>query len=247
MNDPEFTPEDESCCDDEKLSVLDHLTELRSRLFYCVIAVFLGFVISFFFSRDLINLLKLPSAGLTQFIQISPGEVFIVSLKVSLYAGIYLALPVIFYQLIGFIAPALRKKEKKFLIPSVIAAFSLFTLGGIFAYFIAMPLALTFLLGYGSDVAENTISISRYVSFNAALLFAMGFLFQIPLLMVFLALINVINSTMMANWWRYIIVSAFIIGAVLTPSPDPFAQSVVAVAVMILYAVSIALVRLIRK
>jgi sec-independent protein translocase protein TatC len=239
-------PEDHEF-DEPRMSVLEHLNELRYRLFYSVLAIIIFSILSFFMSRELIELLKLAAPAGIKFIQISPGEVFIVSLKVALYAGIYFASPVIFYQFIGFVAPGLRNKEKKYLIPSVFVAFFLFTLGILFAYFLAMPLALTFLLSYGADVAVNTISISKYVSFNAAMIFAMGVLFQVPLLLVFLALINVVNSQKLVDWWKYVIVAAFVLGAVLTPSPDPFAQSVVAGATLILYGISIYLIKLIKR
>lgn len=229
------------------MSVLDHLEELRIRIIKSLAALSVCFVIGFIYSRDVVNILKAPVNDITDFVQIAPGEVFLVSIRLALYIGLYLASPVILYQLICFVSPGLKAKEKKFLIPVLFFSFILFTLGIIFSYYVAIPLALNFLLGYGADVARNTISIAKYVSFNATLIFSMGVIFQVPLMCIFLALINVINSKKLLEWWKYIIVIAFVVGAIVTPSPDPLAQSIVAGAILILYATSIALVKLIKK
>lgn len=233
--------------ENHKMTLIDHLDELRYRIFYCFIAISVGYVFAFIISRQLIDLLKLVAPTSTVFVQISPGEVFIVSLKIALYAAIYFASPVIFYQIVKFVSPGLKPSEKKYIIPIVIAAFLLFTLGIAFAYFAALPLAMNFLLGYGSDVAQNNISISRYISFSAVTIFLMGAVFQVPLLLVFLSIINIINSQKLSDLWKYVIIIAFVLGAILTPSPDPFGQVVVAVAILILYAASIAFIRLIGK
>ncbi|MEW5819467.1 MAG: twin-arginine translocase subunit TatC [Cyanobacteriota bacterium] len=232
---------------EEKMTVIDHLSELRYRIFICLGAIGVCFIFGFIFSRELIDILKLISPESTEFVQISPGEVFIVSLKVSLYASIYFASPVIFYQIVKFLSPGLKPQEKKYVIPIVIAAFILFTAGILFAYYAALPLALNFLLAYGSDVAQNTISISKYITFVAAMILSLGLIFQVPLLILFLAFINIVNSKKLYKLWKYVILLAFIIGAIITPSPDPFAQSIVAGAIMALYGFSIALVKLIRK
>ena len=232
---------------DKTMSVIEHLDELRVRIFYSLIATVISFIIAFIYSRDIIDILKLIAPDTTEFVQISPGEVFIVSVKVSLYAAVYMASPVIFYQIVKFIVPGLKNNEKKYVIPIVIAAFLLFTIGILFAYFAAMPLALTFLLGYGADIAKNTISISKYVSFSAAMIFGLGLLFQIPLLLLFLSIINIVNSKKLKSIWRYVILAAFIAGAIITPSPDPFAQLVVAGAILLLYAFSISLIRFIGR
>lgn len=230
-----------------KMTIIDHLEELRSRIFKCLCAIAVSFIFCFIFSKDLIELLLYIAPSSTEFVQIAPGEVFIVSVKVAIYASIYFASPVIFYQIVKFLSPGLKKSEKKYVIPIVLAAFFLFTLGILFAYFAALPLAMNFLLAYGSEIAKNTISISRYVSFSAAMIFVLGLLFQIPLLLMFLALINIVDSKKLNNLWKYVILGSVIIGAIITPSPDPFAQLVVAGAIMILYAVSIALIKLLKK
>lgn len=233
--------------DSPKMTVIDHLDELRTHIIRIVVGIGLCFIVCFIFSRDIINLLKMIAPAGTEFIQIAPGEVFIASLKVSMYSALYLASPIVFYEIFKFCAPGLKYKEKKYAIPVVIAAFLLFTLGIAFSYFAALPLALNFLLGYGSDVATNAISISQYLSFAAAMLLGLGIVFQIPLLITFLALLNIVDSKKLSAAWGYVVLTAFILGAVLTPSPDPFAQTVVAGAIIALYAFSIGLVRIIRK
>lgn len=240
---PESVKPEESC----QMSVLDHLEELRFRIIKSLIALSACFVVGFIYSRDVIDILKAPVLGITDFVQIAPGEVFLTSIRVATYVAFYLASPVILYQLICFVSPGLKSREKKYLIPILVFSFLLFTLGIIFSYYLAIPLALNFLLGYGSEVARNTISISKYISFNAALIFSMGIVFQVPLMLLFLALINVVSSKKLLEWWKYVIVIAFVVGAIVTPSPDPFAQSIVAGAILILYSVSIALIKAIKK
>lgn len=247
MASEESLPPETNETDNSKMSVIDHLSELRYRIFICLIAIVVCFIFCFIYSRELIDILKWLAPRSTDFVQISPGEVFIVSLKVALYASIYFASPVIFYQIVKFLSPGLKESEKKFVIPIVIAAFFLFSVGILFAYFAALPLALTFLLGYGEDIAQNTISISKYVSFSASMILILGVIFQVPLLLLFLSIINIVSSEKLKSFWKYVILLAFILGAILTPSPDPFAQCVVAGAIMILYALSIGLIKLIRR
>lgn len=230
-----------------KMTIIDHLEELRSRIFKSLIAITISFVFCFIYSKDLIEILKCIAPSSTEFVQIAPGEVFIVSVKIALYASIYFASPVIFYQIVKFLSPGLKNTEKKFVIPIVLAAFLLFTLGILFAYFAALPLALQFLLGYGSEIALNTISISKYISFSAAMIFVLGILFQMPLLILFLAIINIVDSKKLNSIWKYVVLGSVIVGAIITPSPDPFAQIIVAGAIMILYAFSVALVKLLKK
>lgn len=240
-------PADETNEDKTKMSLLDHLNELRYRLSYSLIAVVAGFILAFIVSKDIIDLFKAVAPYNTNFVQISPGEVFMVSIKISLYAGIYFASPVIIYQIMKFIIPGLKTHERKFVIPIVIAAVFLFTLGLLFGYYVALPLALIFLIGYGSDVAQNVISIEKYISFCSATVLIMGAVFQIPLMLVFLSIIRIISSTKLIELWRYVIIIAFILGAVLTPSPDPFGQTVVAGAILLLYGLSIILIKLIKR
>lgn len=230
-----------------EMTIIDHLEELRSRIFISLISITICFIFCFIYSKGLIELLKCIAPLSTEFVQIAPGEVFIVSVKVAIYASIYFASPVIFYQIVKFLSPGLKKSEKKFIIPIVLAAFLLFTLGILFAYFAALPLALQFLLGYGSDIAQNTISISKYISFSASMIFVLGILFQMPLLILFLAFINIVDSKKLNNIWKYVILGSVIAGAIITPSPDPFAQIIVAGAIITLYAFSIALIKLLKK
>jgi sec-independent protein translocase protein TatC len=230
-----------------RMTLLDHLDELRTRIIYSLVAITTGFIVAFIFSADIINLLKAVAPANTQFVQLSPGEVFIVSMKMALYAGIYIASPVIYYHIIKFISPGLKLPEKKFILPIVIATFILFTIGMLFGYFAALPLALNFLLGYGSEVAQNVISIEKYTSFCSATILIMGVLFQVPLLLLFLSIINIVSSAKLIEIWKYVILIAFIVGAVITPSPDPFGQTIVAGAILILYGISIVLIKLIKR
>lgn len=233
--------------ENHKMSVLEHLNELRYRLFSSLIVITICFFICFNYSNQLINILKLPAGNSVVFIQISPGEIFFVSIEVAFYTSIYLSLPIIFYHLARFIIPALKKSELKLVIPLSIAAFLCFSVGIIFGYYIALPLTLNFLVNYGADIAKNAISISKYMSFIITTLLLMGVLFQLPLFLVFLSLINLINSEKLVSCWRHIVLASFILGAILAPTPDPLGQTVVALIILLLYGLSFILLKLLRK
>ncbi|NJN22803.1 MAG: twin-arginine translocase subunit TatC [Leptolyngbya sp. RL_3_1] len=238
-------PEDDldEAPNDVEMSLFDHLDELRQRLFYSVIAVGVGIVGCFVVVKHIVELLEIPAQG-AKFLQLSPGEYFFVSMKVAGYSGLLLASPFILYQIIMFVTPGLTRRERRLMAPIVLGSSVLFFAGLGFAYIALIPAALNFFINYGADVVEQLWSIDRYFEFVLLLLFSTGLAFQVPVLQLLLALLGIVDSDTMVKGWRYVLLGAAILGAVLTPSTDPVTQSLLGGAVLFLYFGGIGLVKL---
>ncbi|MDZ7959515.1 MAG: twin-arginine translocase subunit TatC [Aulosira sp. DedQUE10] len=243
--DSEVDPLDE-LPDEVEMSFFDHLEELRLRIFYALIAVAIGVVGCFLNVRPIVQLLEVPAQGV-KFLQLAPGEYFFVSLKVAAYSGLVLSTPFILYQIIQFVLPGLTRRERRLLGPVVLGSSVLFAAGLVFAYFLLIPAALNFFISYGADVVEQLWSIEKYFEFVLLLLFSTGLAFQIPVIQLLLGALGIISSKQMFSGWRYVIMGAVVLGAVLTPSTDPLTQSLLAGAVLGLYFGGIGLVKLIGK
>ena len=231
---------------DIEMSLFDHLDELRQRIFYALIAVLVGVVACFAGVRQIVELLESPAQG-AKFLQLSPGEYFFVSIKVAGYSGLLIASPFILYQIIQFVLPGLTRRERRLIGPVVIGSSVLFFAGLAFAYIALVPAALNLFINYGADVVEQMWSIDRYFEFVLLLLFSTGLAFQIPVIQLLLGLLGIVGSAQMLSGWRYVLLGAAILGAVLTPSTDPITQSLLGGAVLFLYFGGIGLVKAIGK
>lgn len=229
-----------------EMSLFDHLEELRQRIFYSLIAVAVGAIACFIFAKPLVQLLEVPAQGV-KFLQLAPGEYFFVTVKVAGYSGILLASPFILYQIIQFVLPGLTRRERRLLAPVVLGSAVLFFAGLAFGYSLLVPAALNFFINYGEDVVEQLWSIDKYFEFVLLLLFSTGLAFQIPVIQVVLSFLGIVSSAKMLSGWRYVILTAMVLGAVLTPSTDPLTQSLLAGAVMALYFGGIGVVKLMGK
>lgn len=227
-----------------ELTLIEHLIELRRRVFISLAALIIGAMVAFLFWTDIVELLKRPAEELNDgagviLIATQVTELLATSVKVSLVAGFVLALPVILYQVIQFVAPGLSSGERKYLflfLPGALLAF----LGGVaFAYFILTPRALPFLLTFGDGVADPLIKISNLVDVMLRLLFWMGVAFETPVVMYLLAQLGLVSARMFARFRKYWIVVAFILGAIITPTFDPVNQTLVAAPLLALYEVGI--------
>ena len=232
--------------DEVEMSLFDHLEELRQRIFYALIAVVIGVIGCFIFVKPIVQLLEIPAQGV-KFLQLAPGEFFFVSIKVAGYSGILIASPFILYQLIQFVLPGLTRRERRLLAPVVLGSSVLFFAGIFFAYIALIPAALNFFINYGGDVVEQSWSIDRYFEFVLLLLFSTGLAFQIPIIQIILGFLGIVSSGQMLSGWRYIVLGAVVMGAILTPSTDPLTQSLLAGAVLGLYFGGTGLVKLIGK
>ncbi len=237
---------DDELVNDVEMSLFDHLEELRQRIFFALIAIVIAIVACFFKVNLIVKLLEQPAQG-AQFLQLAPGEYFFVSIKVAGYSGLLVASPFVLYQIIQFVLPGLTRRERRFLGPIVLGSSVLFVVGIVFAYAVLIPAALNFFINYGADVVEQLWSIDRYFEFVLLLLFSTGLAFQIPVIQVLLGLVGIVSGRQMLSSWRYIILGAAVLGAVLTPSTDPLTQSLLGGAVVGLYMSGIGLVMLMGK
>ncbi|MGI2903237.1 twin-arginine translocase subunit TatC [Tolypothrix sp. VBCCA 56010] len=242
---PESDPLDELPGEVE-MSIFDHLEELRQRIFYALIAVAVSVIGCFLVVKPIVQLLEVPAQGV-KFLQLAPGEYFFVSLKVAGYSGLVLASPFVLYQIIQFVLPGLTRRERRLLIPVMLGSSVLFVGGLVFAYILLIPAALNFFISYGADVVEQLWSIDKYFEFVLLLLFSTGLAFQIPVIQLLLGALGILSSQKMLSGWRYVIIGSVVLGAILTPSTDPFTQSLLAGAVLGLYFGGIGLVKLVGK
>lgn len=217
-----------------EMSLFDHLDELRQRLIIALAAVAVTTVGSFFFINQIVSFLQVP-AGKVKFIQTAPGEYFFVSFKAAAYVGILIAAPVILYEIVQFILPALTRRERRFVLPVVVASSILFALGLAFAYYAMIPAAMNFFVSYGAGVVEQNWTIDKYFDLIFVILLSTGLVFEVPVLQVLLGVTGLVSSRQMFANWRYIILGAVILGAVITPSTDPLTQMLLAGAVSGLY------------
>jgi sec-independent protein translocase protein TatC len=229
--------------DEVEMSLFDHLEELRQRIFYALIAVGVGIAGCFIAVKPIVKLLEIPAQG-ARFLQLSPGEYFFVTMEVAGYSGLLISSPFILYQIIQFVIPGLTRRERRLLGPIILGSTVLFGLGLVFAYVALVPAALNFFMNYGADVVEQMWSIDRYFKFILTLLFCTGLAFQVPIIQVLLGNLRIVSAQQMLKGWRFVILGAAIVGAVLTPSTDPLTQSLLAGAITGLYFGGIGLVAL---
>jgi sec-independent protein translocase protein TatC len=231
--------------EDVKMPLTAHLAELRSRLIKSLIAVGVAFVLCYQFVETLMAWLIAPLKALdpaskVQVIGTGLAEAFFTKLKVSFIAGIFLASPVIFYQIWRFVAPGLYEHERRYVKPFVFFATCFFVCGAYFCYRLVFPTAFGFFLEeYGSISIEPLLKISEYLSFASRMLLAFGVVFELPVFTFFLARTGIVDHKMMMATWRYAVVGIFIVAAVLTPGPDVASQLLMATPLLVLYVASI--------
>jgi sec-independent protein translocase protein TatC len=235
---------------DTPMPLTAHLAELRTRLFWCVAALAVGFLICYAGSHTIVALLQSPwrliGPPLKVPLQIiAPAEAFLTYLKVGLIAGLFLALPAILYQLWKFVAPGLLEHEKKYTVPFLVGSTLLFYVGG-GLFYLLLPFVIAFLLSFTSEDITAQLSVGYYVTFCIRLMIACGLVFQIPMVVVFLTQLGLLSSRTLIKSFRYAIVLTFIITAVLTP-PDPISQTFMALPALLLYGVSILAAKYVEK
>ena len=235
---------------DEKQPFMSHLEELRKRLIVCAITVGVGFVIAYIFSEHLFQLLILPLKEVMpeggQLIFTNLPEMFFAYLKVAFIAGILASAPLIFYQIWLFVAPGLYRKEKKYLIPFVVSSTFLFVGGALFGYFVVFPFGFKFFIGFANEYVKALPSVKQYLSFSIKLLFAFGVVFELPVVIFFLAKIGVVTPELLRKKRKYAILLTFALAAILTP-PDVITQCMMAVPLIVLYEIGILVARIARK
>ena len=240
-NEEQKTPVEKNNADyhEKVMPFLDHLEELRNRSLKCIASIFLLSIGSYFFSKQIMAILLHPYPHDKKLIFLAPTEGFMIYIKISLFAGVILSLPVIFYQLWRFISPGLYKKERKYVPQIVFFSTFFFLLGSFFCYYLVIPFGLNFLLSFTSEQIEPSIQIKEYLKFVTLLILVFGILFELPLLSFFLTKLGIVTPEFLRSKRRYSIVAIFIVAAVLTPTTDMVSQLLLAVPLMILYEISI--------
>ena len=247
---PAPEPSDQQEQEGRVLSILEHLQELRYRLMVSGGALVVGIAVSFWpLTGWFIEFLKQPAesrkAGFkTVFFE--PLEGWTTYFRVALLLGVAIAMPVIVYQTLAFIRPGLTKDERRWLYPVVVGASVAFVAGCAFAYYVELPPALGFLLNPPGNIGEPLIGASKYFDFVTRLLFITGLVFELPLVVMGLAKLGAVHSKKLLGWWRYAIILAFVVAAIVTPSVDPVTQSLVAGPIIVLYFTGVALARLVE-
>jgi sec-independent protein translocase protein TatC len=230
--------------DQSKAPLLDHLIELRRRLLFSVLALAVCFGVCFYFAKPIFGFLAQPllAAGQGTLIYTQIFEAFFVQVKVGFFAALMLAFPIIANQLWQFVAPGLYKRERRALLPFLLATPVLFAMGAALAYYIAIPTALKFLLSFQGDIGgvqqEAMPAIGNYLSFVMQFLFGFGVSFLLPVLLMLLERAGIVTRRQLIDGRRYAIVGAFAIAAVLTP-PDIGSQFLLAIPLVLLYELSI--------
>ncbi len=224
------------------MSILQHLAELRKRLIIAGIATAITVcVAAAFLTWPVVGLLSAPAG--VKLAALRPAETFVTYMKVSLVTGIVLAMPVIVWQGLLFFLPALHKNERRWVyigVPSITFAFAV---GLAFGFFLVIPFAVRFLLSFGSDVVEAVWSVEAYVSFVSSLILWIGASFETPIVLFFLAKTGVVNARQLGSVRRYALLGAFVLGAIITPTPDPVNQIIVSVPIYLLYELGVFLAR----
>ena len=230
---------------DDKMPFMEHLGELRVRIVRALWGLLAGTAIALPFSERIVDWLARPVTKLGyDLVFTAPAEAFWVQMKVGLIAGIFIAAPVILWQVWGFIAPGLHQHERKYAVPFVLIGSIMFIMGGAFSLFVVTPYALTFLLSYARAGLKPMITIQNHIDFLLKFTLAFGAVFELPLALTLLARMGVVNHRMLAKNRKYAILCAFIAGAVLTPTPDAFNQAMMAGPLIVLYEVGIVCARL---
>jgi sec-independent protein translocase protein TatC len=240
------TPEARTPGDDATMTLLEHLEELRSRIIAIAITIVLGGIVGFVLSEPIIAILRaaLPE-GQDTLIQISVGESLAVRLRVALYVGIAIAVPVILYQVWRFVTPGLTRRERRLIWPMLIGAVVLFAVGIGLGYFV-MPYALEFLLGLALPGVETQLRLSEYVSFASTVMLAFGLAFQFPILLLLLARVGILNYRFLSSRRRWAVLAIVLFAIIATPGGDPLSSIVLSLVMYALFEGTLQLIRTLR-
>ncbi|MGE5463882.1 MAG: twin-arginine translocase subunit TatC [Syntrophothermus sp.] len=225
--------------------LLEHLNELRNRVFKAFIALIITTGVCFAFSQPLIEYLARPIGGIDQLVSIELTENISIFMKVSLLGGFVLAMPVIVYQIMAFIIPGLKTRERTWLLLMVPFAALLFAMGVAFTWFVMLPNAIPFLTNFMGITTQ--VRPENYFDFITRLMFWIGVCFEMPLVVMFLAKLKFITARQLLGWWRYAVVAMAILAAAVTPTVDPVNMGLVMAPLMALYVISIVLAAIVGR
>lgn len=231
--------------DDVQLSLTEHLSELRKRIFKALIALVIATIFSYLHVDRIVDIIIKPTKGL-DFVYLSPPELFLAYIKISVIAGLIISSPVILFEAWLFIRPGLKPIERKYVIFAMFMAIIFFLLGIVFGYYVVVPVVIDFFTKMSVERIEPMLSFAKYISFIGTLLLAFGVVFEFPLLIILLSQLELITPKTLKHYKKIFVLVSFIIGAVITP-PDVISQVLVAVPLVLLYEVSIVFSTIIYK
>lgn len=229
--------------EDKKLTVIEHLEELRSRIIKSIIFIIIASIFSYAFVDSIFNFIVKPVGSL---VFITPAEAFITNIKIAVFGGVCLSSPFVLYEIWRFLSTGLGEKEKRFALLFGLFSFFLFILGGFLGFFVIVPIGIRFLLSFSTDFVKPMISVAKYVSFVGGLTFVFALIFQLPLVILFLTKAGILTPQYLSKNRKYAIVIIFIVAAILTP-PDVISQCLMAIPLLVLYEVSIFLSKLVHR
>lgn len=240
-----YTPTEEQIMAESKaMSLVGHLGELRKRIIISVIAILVGFCAAYYYVDDILAIIVEPAGKLYY---MRPTEAFFTYMKVAFVAGVLLACPVWLYEIWAFIIPALTMREKRITNWFLPFAIILFFIGIIFSYTLVLPVAIKFFIGFATDELQPLFSIGQYLDFVISFILPFGFIFELPIVMIILAKLNLISSEFLRSKRKFFIFLAFVIGGAISPTPDMFSQSMIALPMIVLYEISLFLVHKVMK
>ena len=246
---------------DGSMTVVEHLEELRKRIFIALVAVGLTSILGFVFFDRILDLLlrpyqealaQLPAAARPpgalegKLIYSGPIDPFLTFLKVGFFAGLLVALPIVLYQIWAFVTPGLTRRERRLAVPFVASSVVLFGIGTWFAYTV-IPRGLSFLLSFGGESLIPLLTVDRYIGFIILMTLAFGVSFEFPLIMIFLAGARVITTTQMRRWRRYVYFGLVVFAAVITPTQDPYTMLLMTVPLIVFYEVAVLVARMLKR
>lgn len=242
----------------DKLSITEHLGEFRKRIFISLGAVIVAFGVCFYFSEYIFSVLTLPLHSTIKFslkdpfitfvttekaglnlVFLAPAEALWMHFKISFISGFIVSSPIIFYEIWKFISPGLLMKEKKYVFPFVAVTTLLFLIGALFCFIIVLPFAMNFLLTYKTANIKPMLSVGKYIDFCLKFILAFGTIFELPVVLVFLTKMGIVSTEFLAKNRKYAVLIAFVLAALLTPTPDVFNQTLMAVPIILLYETGI--------
>lgn len=224
------------------MTFFEHLGELRTRLIRALIYVLIGAIITGVFWEEIFKILLKP-AGIKSLVALGPIDMFMAKFKLSLYSGLVLTLPFIIYEIMAFIAPALKRKERRVVLPLIFLSVILFYSGVVVGYFFIMPPGIKWLLEQGGTVMEAFLTTDRYLAFSFMFLAGVGISFETPIVVYLLSKMGLVTPRSLLVNWRYAIVIIFTVAAILTPDWSPVTMALFALPMVILYFLSILLVK----
>ncbi len=223
-----------------QMTLMEHLNELRIRLTWIVVSLFIGTILSFVFAEPLLEFIQIPLGG-AKLIAIGPTDTIVNVFKISFVIGASIAMPLIVYQLVAFALPGLYPHEKRALLLTLPAIFGLFILGMAFGFYVMLPVAIKFLQSFFGQQIQQLWTFEKYVGFVTRVVFWIGVSFEMPVILGFLARTGIVSGPNLLGFWRHAIVIISVIAAIITPTIDPVNMAIVMAPLIMLYFLSVGL------